>query len=224
MKTSVKDEFDKVANDYDKNRRKVIPFFDEFYLTGIDFLDPDIESLNVLDIGAGTGLFSEKLISRYPDAKLTLIDFSEEMLELAKCRFSERLNVLYILDDYLSFKFEQSYDVIISALSIHHLNEGEKKDFYKKVFSLLNVGGEFINADQVISQYPSVQEKYEKKWIDFVKNNGFSEEQIVGHRTRMSLDDPSTISDQIKWMSEAGFEIAECLFKANNFAVLYGKK
>ena len=223
MKTNVKDEFNKAASDYDKNRRKVIPFMDAFYNAGINFLEFKGESPKVLDVGAGTGLFAEKLFKRFPAAELTLIDFSDEMLCIAKERFAGRANIHFVLDDYFTHDFNQSFDIVISALSIHHLNAIEKSDLYKIFFKLLNTGGEFVNADLIISEYPVVQEKYGEKWIDFIKSNGFTDEQIEGHRSRMLLDDPSTISDQLNWMKEAGFKIAECLFKADNFAVLYGK-
>jgi tRNA (cmo5U34)-methyltransferase len=222
---NVKEQFDKVAGDYDRNRRKVIPCFDAFYGTGIDFLEFDGKSPKVLDIGAGTGLFSANLVVRYPSAELTLIDFSDDMLELARERFVDRANTHYILDNYFTHEFkQQSFDIVISALSIHHLNADEKSRLYQIIFKLLNRGGEFVNADQIISEYPEVQAKYEEKWIDFVKNNGFSEGQLAGHLERMSIDNPSPIGKQIEWMQEAGFAIAECLFKASNFAVLYGKK
>jgi tRNA (cmo5U34)-methyltransferase len=224
MKEQVKEQFDRAAKDYDANRRKVIPYFDAFYHTGIDFLDYAGDAPHVLDIGAGTGLFSSMLLKRYPAADVTLIDFSDEMLRVAKERFAGLDHVHYVLDNYFEHVFDQSFDIVISALSIHHLNAGEKADLYKLISSLLNEGGEFVNADQVISRDPGVQGKYEAEWIDLLITNGFTEEQIAPHRARMSLDDPSPVGDQLAWMTAAGFVIADCLFKYNNFAVFYGKK
>jgi malonyl-CoA O-methyltransferase len=46
-----------------------------------------IEPKIILDLGAGTGLLTEKVIQRYPDAQLFAVDLSESMLKMA----SERL-------------------------------------------------------------------------------------------------------------------------------------
>ncbi|HHT00667.1 MAG TPA: malonyl-[acyl-carrier protein] O-methyltransferase BioC, partial [Thiomicrospira sp.] len=48
-----------------------------------------IEPQVVLDIGAGTGLLTEKVIQRYPQAQLFAIDLSLEMLKQAKTRLNK---------------------------------------------------------------------------------------------------------------------------------------
>lgn len=38
----------------------------------------------ILDLGAGTGLYSSLILAKYSKAHITLIDLSEGMLEIAK--------------------------------------------------------------------------------------------------------------------------------------------
>lgn len=47
-----------------------------------------IEAKNILDIGAGTGLLTEKIIQRYPQAQIFALDLSESMLKAAKPRLT----------------------------------------------------------------------------------------------------------------------------------------
>ena len=108
-----------------------------------------MENPKILDIGAGTGLLSAFLMERYPDASFTLIDISEKMLDVAKDRFRGNSNVKYIVADYSKHSFVEKYDMVVSALSIHHLEDEEKKELYKKSYSLLKQNGIIINADQV---------------------------------------------------------------------------
>ncbi|WP_234410488.1 class I SAM-dependent methyltransferase [Caldalkalibacillus mannanilyticus] len=93
-----------------------------------------------MDIGSGTGLFSSFILNKYPDAKTTLIDISEKMINIAKERFSNLANITYIIDDYTSYEFDNKFDIIVSSLSIHHLTDIEKKSLYKRIYELLNNG------------------------------------------------------------------------------------
>jgi len=54
---TVKKIFDAGALQYDQNRRKVIPCFDDFYQTLIRLIPFDSdEKFTALDLGAGTGM------------------------------------------------------------------------------------------------------------------------------------------------------------------------
>ena len=80
-------------------------------------------------------------MERYPEASFTLIDISEKMLDIAKDRFRENSNVKYIVADYSKYPFVEKYDLVVSALSIHHLEDEEKREFTKKVTLYLNKTG-----------------------------------------------------------------------------------
>jgi tRNA (cmo5U34)-methyltransferase len=38
----------------------------------------------------------------------------------------------------------------------------------------------------------------------------------------MALDTPSMVEEQLNWFKNAGFSVADCVYKHMNFAVLYG--
>lgn len=221
----VRNNFNDLAGTYrDDARRKLIPCFDDFYRIGISILACRKAVPRVLDLGAGTGLYSNFLMQRYPDAEITLIDFSEEMLNLAKERFRNREHVNYILGDYTKHMFEAEFDIIISALSIHHLDAEAKRSLYHSIYNLLAPGGEFLNADEVRSPFPDLQKSYEEIWFEEIKNAGLNEQEIGRIRQSMLLDDPSPMESQIKWLLEAGFSRADCIYKHLNFAVFYAGK
>jgi len=221
----IKNNFNDLARTYgDDARKKLIPCFDDFYRIGISMLTCRKAAPRVLDLGAGTGLYSNFLIQRYPDAEITLIDFSDEMLTLARERFRHREQVDYLLGDYTKHTFEAAYDIIISALSIHHLDAEEKRALYNKVYNLLAPGGEFLNADEVKSPFSDLQKSYMEIWFENLQNAGLSEQEISRTRQSMLLDDPSPVGSQIEWLLEAGFPRADCIYKYLNFAVFYAGK
>jgi tRNA (cmo5U34)-methyltransferase len=122
------------------------------------------------------------------------------------------------------FPFEEKYDIIISALSIHHLDAAHKKTLYQKIFSLLADGGEFLNADQIISPDADLQKRYEEVWLSIVKSGGLTDAEMARMRQSMALDTPQAVEEQLNWFKNAGFAVADCVYKYMNFAVLYGYK
>lgn len=78
----------------------------------------------------------------------------------AKTRFANIGKFPTILvDDYVKANLEGFYDLVISGLSIHHLSDCGKERLYQRIYNLLNPGGMFVNADQVLSKTPEL-EKY----------------------------------------------------------------
>lgn len=216
--------FDEVSKKYDSQRRKFIPCFDDFYGITLSAATTDKEIPNILDIGAGTGLLSSYLIKRYPKATFTLIDLSEKMMDMAKERFSNCPNVKYIIADYTKYDFSEKYDIVASALSIHHLEYESKKELYKNIYSILLKNGIFINADQVNGETPFIETFNKTIWIQSIENSGLPiEERLAGYE-RMKLDKEATVNDQLVWLKDIGFTDVCCIYKYYKFAVMFGRK
>ncbi|WP_433753577.1 class I SAM-dependent methyltransferase [Paenibacillus amylolyticus] len=224
MEFSVKQLFDKVAQDYDVQRKQLIPCFDDFYGMALDLMESSLDSPRILDLGAGTGLLSGLVLQKYPNARLTLIDISDQMLEGARRRFADATQVEYLVGDYSKHNFTSSYDMIISSLSIHHLTHADKKKVFETVNKLLEPGGRFINADQVQGRTPDTDTYYRQRWLEAIHQSGLSEEAISASIERRKVDINATLEDQLVWLEEAGFRVADCMYKYLDFAVFYAQK
>ena len=64
---SVQAVFEATAGTYEGARRRLIPCFDRFYGAAVELLPS--ETSRVLELGAGTGLFSAMLRERMPRAE-----------------------------------------------------------------------------------------------------------------------------------------------------------
>lgn len=221
---NMKEQFDQVSKDYDKQRRLLIPCFDELYQLPLTVMDYKGDVPNILDIGGGTGLFTEFVMNKYPNAEYTLIDLSDKMLEIAKQRFINKDHVHYVVADYTDYEYNNTYDIIISSLSIHHLPEKHKRKLYTKLYTLLNKNGIFINADQMLSPFEEIEKQYITLWHKDIENSGLPKEEVQKTLKRMEMDDPSTLNDQIEWLKEAGFKSVDCLYKYRNFCTIYARK
>ena len=214
-------KFDEIADKYDSQRRKLIPCFDDFYHTATSLVDVDHAFPRLLDLGAGTGLFSSYALSKYPNAQITLIDLSQSMLDIAKQRFGEtQANVTYIAEDYSIFETTEPFDCVISSLSIHHLEDQAKHDLYEKIFKLLKPGGVFVNADQVQGSSPFLDQLYRSDWVAKVEATDLSREALQAAYERTKLDKMAPLDQQLSWLRACGFIDVDCVYKYYNFVVM----
>lgn len=224
---SIQTVFDKFATDYDESRKKLIPCFDDFYQTAIETIPfDDKEAIDVLDLGAGTGLMAGLVATRYTRATITLMDIAGKMLEEAKKRLENHPNTFeFIATDYSrTDALDRSYDVIISSLSIHHLTDNQKQNLFETIFHHLREGGIFINADQVLGETEEIEGVYRKKWLDQVRDNGVTDSELSAVLERMQEDRMSPLSQHIRWLKDAGFSKVNCWYKNYSFTVLSGSR
>ncbi len=220
----VKEKFNQNALQYDNQRRKLIPCFEDFYSVPVSIIETDKETPKILDIGAGTGLFASFIKEKFPKATITLIDISENMLEKARNRFKEEENIAYINADYSEYKFEEKFDIIVSSLSIHHLTDEAKKKMFNNVYNLLTPKGIFVNADQVLGHTPFIDSMYKKDWNHKITMSGLTDSEIQAAHERTKLDRMATLDHQMKWLIDSGFQDVDCVYKYFNFVVLFARK
>ncbi len=210
------------ANDYDAQRRRLVPSFDLFYGTAVDVLalrGGPIE--RVLDLGAGTGLMSRAVLERYPHAEVVLVDGSAEMLAHAQ-ELLPRHSTTTVVADLREELPEGRFDAVVSALAIHHLEHAEKRDLLRRAHARLREGGAFVNAEHVAGATPWLQDEYRRLWREACSAAGATAQEIAGAEGRMEMDRSVDVATQLAWMAEAGFEEPDCFFKHLHFAVLAG--
>ena len=222
----IKSVFDKYSSQYNQSRRKLIPCFDDFYTIAIEIIPfQQNQKIQVLDLGAGTGLLSTLVATAYQYADVTLMDVSENMIDQARSGLSKfKNNFKYLVADYSNLELPQKFDIIISALSIHHLSGAQKKILFNRIINHLNAGGIFINADQVQGETPGIETRYRKTWLQQVRENGVSEIELEAALERMKEDKMSTLNSQIQWLKDSGFSDVNCWYKNYSFAVFIGSK
>jgi tRNA (cmo5U34)-methyltransferase len=221
----IQQAFNTAAADYDGLRRTLIPCFDDFYGTAVRVIPfEQTAPLDVLDLGGGTGLYSGMVQAVFPNAQITMLDLAAEMLEKARVRFEGMgKSVRIIIGDYAS-TFEGSYDLIISGLSIHHLEDAEKERLYDRIYLSLKPGGMFVNADQVMGSTTELEKLYRQNWLEEVRARGISDEALDAAYKRMEYDRMAPLEHQIRWLEAAGFQDVDCWYKNFSFAVFGGRR
>lgn len=221
----IRQAFNQFAQDYDAQREHVIPELRQYYGAAVWAMESPEPAPAILDIGAGTGLLSAFLLEKFPGARLTLMDISEKMLEVARKRFAGRPGTQYVVCDYSRSALGGPYDIACSALSIHHLAPEDKRQLFRRIFAALKPGGMFVNADQAEGETPYFTQRYLDYWNDFLRNGPLTEAQHAEIlRRRDTLDRNEKLSDQLAWLKEAGFADADVVYRNRTFIVTAARK
>lgn len=220
---SIANLFDEASASYDSTRKKYVSCIGDFYGVLVERIPFEAhQEFSVLDLGAGTGLLSSMVKKAFPAAKLTLADVSTGMLDKARERFGSAEGVTYREIDFESEEIQGSYQVIVSALALHHSPLEQLQRIFQKVFRALEPGGIFINADQILGETADIEREYERMWLKHAREAGCTDEEIDIAINRMKADRTSTLHDQLAALSTAGFSQVNCWYQFYRYATYSG--
>lgn len=221
---NIQEQFNKISKKYDAQRKYLIPCFEDFYNSCLPLIDTLPNAKNVLDVGAGTGLFSQIIYQHRPGLNFSLIDISSEMLAVAKQRFAGLSNFEFKEQDFSTEPITGKYDIIISALAIHHLEDEHKAILYQNIYNAMNAGGIFINADQVEGRTPWFDNFYKSNWKETITTSNLDANAVEKALERIKLDKFAKLDKQLSMLTNAGFQHSDCIYKYNNFTVFAALK
>lgn len=143
------------------------------------------DARSVLDLGIGTGETSAAVIEVHPEARITGVDASADMLALAQKRLPSA-NVAELVVSKLQDPLPPGkFDLIVTSLAVHHLTGRQKRDLFARIHEVLAPGRCFVLAD--IVRPPK-------------------REDAVTPTSRR-YDRPERASDLEQWLTDAGFAV-----------------
>lgn len=222
---NIKEQFNYVAQEYDANRKKFIPCYNDYYESTTKFIISNMRKpKRVLDLGAGTGLLSYFWYQQCPTTEYVLVDIADEMLNVARKRFTGIDSVSYEVLDYSNGLPDGSFDVIISALSIHHLENEEKQKLFTRIYSKLSSGGVFVNYDQFCASSEKMDKWFNHYWEDQLAKSGLTDHDIELWQERRKLDRECSVEEEIEMLRQSQFENTECVYSCQKFSVIVAQK
>jgi tRNA (cmo5U34)-methyltransferase len=176
--------------------RAEVPAFDELQ-DQVAAAAAGLAPTRILELGTGTGETARRVLESYPEARLTGVDASEQMLAQAR-----RVLPTWQVDELLERGIQAPlphgpFDLVISALTIHHLDGPAKADLFRRLADVVASGGRFVMGDVVVPKDPA----------DAVSP------------LSPSYDMPSSTDDLLKWLRAAGFD-AQTVWSFKDLVVL----
>jgi tRNA (cmo5U34)-methyltransferase len=172
--------------------REEIPAYDELQDAVAAATGREVHA--VLELGIGTGETTRRVRALHPGAAWTGIDASEPMLARAREAFPEADLRVGRLEDQLP---EGPFDLVVSALAVHHLPADGKRDLFRRVARALRPAGRFVLGDVVVPERAE-DAQIEIDWV---------------------VDLPDRADDQVAWLDDAGFD-AEVVWAHRDLAVI----
>ncbi len=154
---------------------------------------------SILDLGTGIGETASRVLAAHPGASLEGIDSSAEMLAAARAKLADRdvrLHVRWIQEELPPGPFE----LVTSALTVHHLDGPEKAALFRRIAGVLVPGGGFVLGDLVTPSDPG---------------------EKVTPINDPDYDKPSSVEEQLEWLGQAGLR-AHVHWSHRDLAVLVG--
>lgn len=217
----IEKQFNLIAEEYDANRRKFIPCFDDFYRSTTEFIASNMkEPGQIVDLGAGTGLLTYFWYQMFPDAKYVLVDIADEMLNVARKRFQGIENISYQAGDYMDGLPEGDFDTVISGLSVHHLEDADKARLFSRIYDSLPKGGLFVNYDQFCADQAEMREWFDSYWEGSLADRGLTDKDLELWRERRKLDRECSAKREMDMLRECGFRVVQCVYSYQKFSVI----
>ena len=223
--TNIEEQFNLIAKKYDQNRRKFIPCFDDYYksTTKMILSNTDLPK-RILDLGAGTGLLTYYWFKECKTADYVLVDIADEMLNVSRERFAGLENIHHEILDYTKQLPEGKFDTIISALSIHHLDEDQKVNLFQRIYEKLPVGGIFVNYDQFCAETLMMDQWFDSYWEKQIYESGLTDHDIAQWKERKKLDKECSVEEEIDMLRNCGFMDVKCVYSYHKFSVIVAVK
>lgn len=239
------DRMDVMARSYDRYAPLIVLFYEEMQALLLEQLKSSrAEPRLVVDLGAGSGIFLEKVCSSFPGVKVAWVDRSQAMRAIARERLRPYKELVVWIEADLLDRWEERLPEapthIFSMSAIHHLTDGEKEQLYHRCYDILDFGGAFWNADEVRAANPSEYRKALQDWdthmmqmihrgcVDEVITRiweDWRERNLIPAVPKRSGDDcHATVDAQLAMLFEVGFPKPAQLWCRGLWSVFGGPK
>lgn len=199
--------------EYDEKIRRTLPYYDNFFENIVSMVKAcPTPPKSWLDVGCGTGKLAEYVLKSFDMEKIVFCDNSEEMLNIARGRFSAE-NTEFFLADVRELNFREEFDIVTAVQVNHYFRGGERTAAVQKCFDALKSGGIYICFENFAPYSDVGKNFYLERWKNFQLEQGRTSAQVGEHIGRYGREYfPITLSEQLRIMRDCGFKYTEILW------------
>ncbi len=224
---SVAEFFDRISGHYTEAIERCVPRYREMLWTLLYYL-PDAPWVpkRILELGCGTGNLSLLLRGRFPDAELGLVDVSGEVIAQCRERLGNLDGVTFHQTDFRDLDLPAEHlDLVISSISLHHLEDDAKRTFLRKAHGWLRRDGILTYSDQFAGETPELYRKHLEEWERQSRALGATDEEWSDWMSHQEVADyHAPLRAQLQWFCDAGFTDIDCPWRHLLWTIVRGRR
>jgi len=201
------------------------------------------EQFTVVELASGEGALAQAVLERFSACHYIAFDGSAVMRQHMRQRLAQFSNRLEIRPFELAEQgwrdtLPPTVRCVVSSLSIHHLFGVEKQQLFRDMAAHLEPSGALLVADIVNPATRQIADLFAQQYDDTVRRqslivrgdlSGYEQFQqlkwnyfLHDYGSADSTDHPSSLSEQLVWLREAGFSVVDCFWMQAGHAVYGG--
>ena len=177
---------------------------------------------SLLDIGCGAGNYSLKMLSLIPNLNVTLVDFSQPMLDraLERLRPATQGSLTPLQADIRDLELPaDQFDIILAGAVFHHLrSDAEWQAVFSMCFQTLRAGGSLWIADLVEHDLGEIQSLMMARYGEYLAGFGGESFRDRVFANIEAEDTPRSLITQLDLLRAVGFPKVVVLHKNGPFA------
>lgn len=189
----------------------------------------------LLELGAGTGLFTRRVIATRHFDRILVTDGAPSMLDVARAELPGgdivlRFEIVDLASEWAGRFADSAFDAVTRTIAIHHVQD--KQCLFDQVMHVLRPGGMFVFGDHVDGGTPLTHYFVgrERALVRLGWEEDATEAQI---REAIAIDDRrqagegnrcETVAQYLAYLSACGFEDVDCLWRNFWLAAFVARK
>lgn len=139
---------------WDRQQEAYLPDREQRFAAMLEAVDAVVDRKPpvVLDLAGGTGSISLRVLKRFPDASITLVDVDPVLLAIAQASLAGRATIVSVdlrEPDWVAGLPQRGFDAVLTATALHWLAPDRLTVLYREIRDMLRPGGLFVNADHM---------------------------------------------------------------------------
>ncbi len=190
---------------------------------------------SLLEIGCGSGLFTQRLSTSGHFSTLCATDGADAMLEIARSQFAQAVTPVTLKPlDFTQLDWSRQFlpirfDAVTSSMALHHA--ADKQQVFRQVFQVLAPGGVFVFADHMAGSSPSVDRLIDRERgrVKLANDSPTNEDlETFTEADRQSQEKQGnrceSVSNYLDYLEGAGFANRDCLWRSYWLAVFVAQR
>ena len=206
----VEQKFDEIAQKYDRFNDLITFGMHRYWKRFVVRQTGLHPEEHCLDLCCGTGDIAREVLRQYPASKVTGLDFSQKMLNIAKSKSSNNSGIQYLLGDAMEIPFpDTNFDAVTIGYGLR--NVPNLNGCLQEILRVLKPGGVLVSLDVGKVRLPVIKELnnfYFFRIVPLIGNLLMPGQDMFQYLPNSSLEYPN--QELLKrLMFEAGFQQVE---------------